>query len=76
MLGTWNLGTCSGERWVAGGHGTWNLGTSEPRNLGTSEPRLEAKFFETRLRCASKIFIYDLDLEPRRREHGTRADVS
>ena len=41
MLGTWNLGTNSGGRWAAGGHGTWNL--------GTSEPRLEAKFFETRL---------------------------
>jgi len=41
MLGTWNLGTCSGGRWAAGGHGTWNL--------GTLEPRLEAKYFETRL---------------------------
>ena len=42
--------------WLAGGHGTWNL--------GTSEPRLEAKSFETRLWRASKIYIYDLDLEP------------
>ena len=41
---------------MAGGHGTWNL--------GTSEPRLDVKFFETRLWRASKIFIYDLDLEP------------
>ena len=56
MLGTWNLGTCSGERSADG----------PARNLEpwTSERRLEAKIFKTRLRRISKFFVYNLDLEP------------
>ena len=56
MLGTWNLGTCSGERSADG--------PARNQEPWTSERRLEAKIFKTRLRRTSKFFVYNLDLEP------------